>query len=638
MSRERGSATVSPWDRHAAYRELLARRLDGELSAAEATDLAAHLEACPACRTVAAEYAEQGRLLRGLPSDVPPRDLWARTSTALDHEVAHGVRHPSRLAFGSLVGVGALIALIATQSGVLPGLSRPTVANPTPFAVTPQPVAYITRQGDELTIYQAQVSELCPPPAYDCTGAAAEAKPLMRVDTSVDPSDLALGSDGRLVITGRDQAGHAIYSVLELPGATASETAASSASPAATASGASPTAHPTTSSPARTPSVEPSSPQSPAASGEASPTATTDITPPPSASEQPTAAPGHARAILSNVIAEGAPAAWSPDGSVLAFSAMPADGSHGPDIYTWRPGDASAQPLTKDHRSWFASWVGTRILASHAARALGKAGSALPPLETVLIDPTSHEIRAVDLPGAWLPSVDPSGRYVIYFKGTLERAGAGLSAVDGKLVLADWRSVDPYAATPGVSATTAGSAAPSPSGTATRPTATPAAATPVAATPSPSVTPPDTSAAPSSAPPTGRARPSASAATSPGPGASEGARVAFEPYTLATPGDRIADWLVRWTSDGSAYGLWVSRAADEDVGTLLIAPTAADGRVLPDLLAPTAALRAFSIGLGHAAWVAPTDAQDEELRVLTWGSAGNGGLRLQQVGSGTLAF
>ena len=114
--------------------------------------------------------------------------------------------------------------------------------------------------------------------------------------------------------------------------------------------------------------------------------------------------------------------------------------------------------------------------------------------------------------------------------------------------------------------------------------------------------------------------------------------MAFEPYTLATPGDRIADWLVRWTSDGSAYGLWVSRTADGDVGTLLIAPTAADGRVLPDLLAPTAALRAFSIGLGHAAWVAPTDAQDEELRVLTWGSAGNGGLRLQQVGSGTLAF
>ena len=445
-SHERGVPAMSPAERHGRYRELLARRLDADLSPAETADLDAHLAACPACRAVAAEYAEQRQLFRALAPDEPPRDLWARTSTALDHEVAHGVRRPSRLAFGVLASLGAIAALVSTQSGLLPGLGQSRTVGATPFAVTPQPVAYITRQGDELTIYQTQVSELCPPPTYDCTSSTADTKTLLRVDTNVDPSDLALGSDGRLVITGRDHEGHAFYSVLELPDASSSAAASGGATPSMPASSPSATPRPTPTSSSRTGSPRPTRPSGATASPDATPAATTDITPPPSPSAAPTPVAGHARAILSNVIAAGAPAAWSPDGSVLAFSAMPADGSHGPDIYTWRPGEPAARPLTKDHRSWFASWVGGRILASHTGRAVGKAGTPLPALETVLLDPATHETRPVDLSGAWLPSVDPTGRYVIYFKGTLERAGAGLRAVDGKLILADWRGLDPYAA------------------------------------------------------------------------------------------------------------------------------------------------------------------------------------------------
>ena len=53
-----------------------------------------------------------------------------------------------------------------------------------------------------------------------------------------------------------------------------------------------------------------------------------------------------ALAIINDVVVVGETAAYSPDGTMLAFSARPADGSHGPDIYLWRLGDPS---LSRDH-------------------------------------------------------------------------------------------------------------------------------------------------------------------------------------------------------------------------------------------------------------------------------------------------
>ena len=82
----------------------------------------------------------------------------------------------------------------------------------------------------------------------------------------------------------------------------------------------------------------------------------TPVAPP---SPPATAVPGlTVVSILDDVHSAGAPPAWSRNGEVLAFSAMPADGSHGPDVYTWRQGDDVAQPLTEDHASYFASWSG----------------------------------------------------------------------------------------------------------------------------------------------------------------------------------------------------------------------------------------------------------------------------------------
>ena len=57
-------------------------------------------------------------------------------------------------------------------------------------------------------------------------------------------------------------------------------------------------------------------------------------------------------------------AAFAPDGSAFAFTAQPADGSHGPDIYVWTVGETSAVPVTTDHQSVFGSWIGRDIVGS----------------------------------------------------------------------------------------------------------------------------------------------------------------------------------------------------------------------------------------------------------------------------------
>ena len=75
-------------DPHARYRELLAARLDRQLSRAENRILLNHLRTCQGCQQAERDYRDQGALLRSLPTPAPPRDMWARTSTALDREVS----------------------------------------------------------------------------------------------------------------------------------------------------------------------------------------------------------------------------------------------------------------------------------------------------------------------------------------------------------------------------------------------------------------------------------------------------------------------------------------------------------------------------------------------------------------------
>ena len=140
--------------------------------------------------------------------------------------------------------------------------------------------------------------------------------------------------------------------------------------------------------------------------------------------------------------------------------------------------------------------------------------------------------------------------------------------------------------------------------------------------PSDSASPPSASASPSGA----NASPSA---------ADDSPRVV--PYLVTQAGTDVTDWLVRWAPDGSAYGIWTSDAPGSDVGALLV--VAAGAPTGQDLLDSTPAQRAFSLGDGRVAWVTPDSSSETvDLRVVTWGADGPGGVHFPIRHGVALAF
>ena len=549
---------------------------------------------------------------------------------------------PRLVALGSLASLGLVLAVALGATGLGPfNVTRPGGA--TPFPVTPQPVAYLTTDGNQITIYQTQVSAVCPTSAPDCTDPGPSARPVAHValDAALSPRDLALAADGNLAITARDSQGRANYSVVTLPGSEPTETASPSASARSTASRRPGTAEPTTSLP------------SAVASGATGPSL-------PPAEE---AGDATLQLLLSGVIAAGAPAAWSPDGTILAFSARPADGSTGPDVYIWRVGAAAAKALTKDHHSYFASWDGQRIVISRTSTATAGArntsshpsgghdsatGTPAGPAAaastlsvaatTMLVDPATGAAQRVALDDAWLPAVDPTGHLVVFWSGTLTAHGPTVDLTAGSLFITDWSAATGIAplVTPspsqaaasgsaGADATTA-DVSPSPTPSASpdqaRPTPPLTGATPGAHTPRPSASAGHTTSSPQVSPP-----PS---------GADISPAMIGRPVTQT--GTDVTDWLVRWAPDGSAYGIWTADVPGSDAGTLTV--VAATGTPTgQDLLTSTRAQRAFSLGDGSVAWVTP-DTTDEtsDLRVVMWGVDGAGGVHIQIHRGVTFAF
>ena len=173
----------------------------------------------------------------------------------------------------------------------------------------------------------------------------------------------------------------------------------------------------------------------------------------PPATPAPTAAA--ALAIAEKVVLVGASPAYSPDGRWVAFSARPADGSQGPDVYAWRVGQQRAAVLTDDHGSVFSGWVDGRILAS-AARVVEAAGTGPSDAEpapdadpasvvarSFLVDPARGTVTALPRDGVWRPVVDPTERIVVYWTGSLawNDAQEAWIPATGRLVAADWRAL-----------------------------------------------------------------------------------------------------------------------------------------------------------------------------------------------------
>jgi hypothetical protein len=509
-----------------------------------------------------------------------------------------------RVAVGSLVGV--LLVLLVAGGPLLDG--NPTaVSKPTSFPIAPESVAFVDIIDGVATLYRTDVAQACPPTNVDCR-SGLESLPVAQWAAGFGAQQMALGRNGQIFVASRDAEGGEVFAIIDLaPGPQATP----SPEPVATGSGTA------TGSPGASSTTDPNASVS-------SPSITA-----PSPSDLPTA---EAHPILTGVQGTGAPAAWSPDGSVLAFSAAPSDHSHGSDIYTWRPGEDVAVPLTADHHSIFASWSGMRIVASRlvdadpappapadATDATDATDAAAPlSVETVVIDPGSGEERAVDLAAGWLPSVDPTRHWVVYWMGRLGFADGAVVPQAGELRVADWAALDPWAdddaaATPAPSTTSR----PSPHASAEP---TPSGGKPAASAGNTGTAGPTDSSDETGTP----------AAASPLP--TDSPAVPDRPDGVS---GNTVDWVVRWAADGAAFGVWTANGHDQTTtGWLNVrsAPSAASsaGNLV---LGPTAARRSFAVGSDRVVWVTPLPNGDGELWMATWGIDGRGSLRIRNLDS-----
>ena len=608
-------------DRHARYRELLAARLDRSLTRTENRLLVGHLRECLDCQQVERDYRDQGALLRSMHTPIPPRDMWARTSTALDREVSRwSYRYPRRgrkpiVANGRLrsvppsalatavaaLGVVTVLAVLQLAPALTPEAlpddaadgSTARALRPTPFSVVSQPLTLVSAGESDFSVYETQVSQVCPTTAPDCFD---DKEFVRRSVTNVSipnfrPQNAALSPTGGQIAFVSHNSENDVFAVVLLlndePVRSFEPRPSFAAAPSSSASAASVSPTPT---PAvvESPPVEPGDTDPPAEdtpdpdATAASPSASPDVETSPADSDKPqTPRPFGTPAaqpetpppsvvsgltvlsILDDVHSAGAPPAWSRDSEMLAFSAMPADGSQGPDVYVWQPGDTHARAITDDHASFFASWSGRRVVASRISDGAGSESSAL---VTVVIDPDTLEERTADGPLMWLPVVDPQRTNAIAWSGRIDLSGSLPQVSDGALYLVDWSAMDPFRAE---------------SDTASR-------AELVAI---------DLSRDPASEP--------------------------------------VLDWHVRWSGDGRVLGLWEADAPGASWGKLiLVAFDPESGSLTLDdpLIGPQLSKRGFTIGADRVAWIGPSnDGTEGELRIRTWGTDGVGDLRIQSL-------
>ncbi len=601
-------------DPHARYRELLAARLDRQLTRAESRLLVGHLKACQDCQQVERDYRIQSALLRSLPRPTPPRDMWARTSTALDREMSRwSFRYPRlgrrvmRRVERSRSGAPSALATVVAALGIVTVFavmqlgpatpqapstavadgSRPSL-RPTPFSIAAHPFAVVSAGESDLTVFRTQISEVCPRTAPDCTDDNVFDRQTVSLQ-NLRPQNVAMSaSGGQIAFVGHEKANDVIAVVLLFddtpPKTSAPEPTDASAQPSSSAGSEvppteTPNSNQSPAAPEETdPPVEPSpgpdstdaatpetpDPDAPPTDEPADtpepidPVATAIVTPPPSA------VPGlRVLSILEDVHSAGAPPAWSRDGEVLAFSAMPADGGHGPDVFVWEPGDTHARAITTDHSSFFASWSGRRIVVSRVNDTSGKSDTL--EVLTVVVDPVTLEERRVEGPLMWLPVVDPEQAHAVTWNGRLDLSGSLPVAREGALYLVDWSAVDPFGAEAG---------------------------------------------------------------------SGDVELVALDP-TRDPIAEPVLDWHARWSADGRVLGLWEADTPGTSWGRLvLVAFDPSSGELTLDepLIGPEFSKRGFTVGANRVAWVGlPDDGTEGELHIRTWGTDGVGDLRIESL-------
>ena len=584
---------------HERARVLAAESIDAELASRDAEWLAGHLGSCPDCSAVAEEYRALHVELHGLSAPETPRDLWARTSAGLDLIDAAAARRSPR-SFGTVragrrplistaVAVGVVVAVavvsLLVQSPIVnpaPGSTnrtvialatassgRPSQAPQAPLTVVDGTSYWIASSGGVYEIRGGTAQ--CGAADGSCTVADGGGKTLGSVssDSAVSAvigpgaDEAAVWTDQKIVIMPLAEEPQTVSIDLLTPRPTAVATPTALATPTAAST---PTVAPTPATPVET--ETPAS--SPAPSAPASTSAPTDAPLPTAA---PTASPAAATgttaeptAILTGYEIVGPGPEFSPDGSLVAFSARPVDHSTGPDVFIWRSGEQQAQPITSLHSDLFAGWYGGQVLfseisaagAAPTASASGSGGSDTVGPTSYVFDPSAGNYRKID-PPMLLPVVDPTGRYLVYWAGTVEfDPVSGLwQPGKGDLHFDSWSDItlEPasFAAVTGTVPieTPAASATPTPaisasaqSSSSLQPTAT------------------DTPAVGPSLPPS----PTSSVATPTQTPAAEQALPQLLPVASA-PGAGQA-WVVRWDSLGQNVAVWVADPGSAEVGRL----------------------------------------------------------------------
>lgn len=584
------------WDSpHERARLRLAERMAGDLGVDEGAWLDEHLAGCAACTSVDAQYTADRLVLRSL-RDVapePPRDLWARTASAIEQESGGrrsnregSTRRAAAIPLGALSGI-AVVALVvgvsALSSGIGPraiptavseeasdqisttggdGGSDPADALPTPFAVGVGAVQWVDKAANGTLAYNnADVDEVCP--AEGTSGCPAlEDTSQQRLDLRTAPRTIIESpTDGPTLAIADDGSGNDQIIVFDLPDATPTPVTNPTATPTpgptgrSTISGSAvPSGGATSSAPAGQtppPSAAVSSPATTSSPETSSPSpSVSPVVPSPSPSLSPTPAVAQNLAIASGIELVGESAAFSADGSWFAFTARPAGGSRGPDVYVWHVGDGSARALTTDGSTVFASWDGEQLVASRPAAVPPGENTASP--VTIRIDPsTGAESPAGDV---WRPIVDPTRRRAIGWTGTLARSADGTiwTPATGKLELRPWS---------GDGATHV---------------------------------------------PQGQQR-----------------------DAIVVTDAAAAGFDVRWDEAGDWVAIWVADTADPNVGRLsLYQVDMTRGRLELPKDAPTgvAALPGFSIGKGRLAWATPPgqDGEGSRIQIVAWNDDGVG--------------
>ena len=232
---------------HERARGLAATRVDWPLDPVEAAWLEAHLGSCEACRSIAAEYDADSLALRAMRDQqpVPPRDLWARTSAAIEREsVSRGGRSrratsPGRRAIplGALSGVAVIAVVIGASvlsggfingpatGGAADGSTPPIavvptsgIARPTPIAVGVGSVEWLgTSSNGGLAYSSTKIDKVC------ATDLQPECEPVndndsKSVDLTITPKSISQSPvKSEVVVVGTDAAGDDTVVVMALP-------------------------------------------------------------------------------------------------------------------------------------------------------------------------------------------------------------------------------------------------------------------------------------------------------------------------------------------------------------------------------------------------------------------------------------